>query len=156
MFLDAGFSMEELMDIPAGRRRKYHDDATVMVIILGLNQRTTKASTCIWFFLVDFVVLDSIHLVVFRFSAFCSLNFLVFSSPFVYKESNEQLLFYVFIICHKPICYYSIIQWFPPSTNKFVLYVEPFNRKSFLRFIYCFFTKLPSFLSHVMHNLTES
>ncbi|PON88316.1 Protein phosphatase [Trema orientale] len=43
----AGFSMEELMDIPAGRRRKYHDDVTVMVIILGSNQRTTKASTCI-------------------------------------------------------------------------------------------------------------
>ncbi|KAF4365095.1 hypothetical protein G4B88_018275 [Cannabis sativa] len=43
----AGFSMEELMDIPAGRRRKYHDDVTVMVINLGSNQRTTKASTCI-------------------------------------------------------------------------------------------------------------
>lgn len=41
----AGFSMEELMSIPAGRRRKYHDDVTVIVIILGTNQRTTKAST---------------------------------------------------------------------------------------------------------------
>ncbi|KAJ6382169.1 hypothetical protein OIU77_030761 [Salix suchowensis] len=41
----AGFSMEELMNIPAGRRRKYHDDVTVMVIILGINQRTSKAST---------------------------------------------------------------------------------------------------------------
>ncbi|XP_016648046.1 PREDICTED: probable protein phosphatase 2C 40 isoform X2 [Prunus mume] len=41
----AGFSMEELMNIPAGRRRKYHDDVTVIVIILGTNQRTTKAST---------------------------------------------------------------------------------------------------------------
>ncbi|XP_068333734.1 probable protein phosphatase 2C 40 [Pyrus communis] len=43
----AGFSMEELMNIPAGRRRKYHDDVTVMVIILGTNQRTTRASTCV-------------------------------------------------------------------------------------------------------------
>ncbi|CAN6551384.1 unnamed protein product [Malus baccata var. baccata] len=43
----AGFSMEELMNIPAGRRRKYHDDVTVMVIILGTNQRTTKATTCV-------------------------------------------------------------------------------------------------------------
>ncbi|VVA16795.1 PREDICTED: probable phosphatase 2C [Prunus dulcis] len=43
----AGFSMEELMNIPAGRRRKYHDDVTVIVIILGTNQRTTKASTCV-------------------------------------------------------------------------------------------------------------
>ncbi|XP_061349125.1 probable protein phosphatase 2C 40 isoform X2 [Gastrolobium bilobum] len=43
----AGFSMEELMSIPAGRRRKYHDDVTVIVIMLGMNQRTSKASTCI-------------------------------------------------------------------------------------------------------------
>lgn len=43
----AGFSMEELMSIPAGRRRKYHDDVTVIVITLGTNQRTSKASTCI-------------------------------------------------------------------------------------------------------------
>ncbi|XP_042036720.1 probable protein phosphatase 2C 40 [Salvia splendens] len=41
----AGFSMEELMSIPAGRRRKYHDDITVMVIVLGTNKRTSKAST---------------------------------------------------------------------------------------------------------------
>ncbi|KDP27788.1 hypothetical protein JCGZ_18868 [Jatropha curcas] len=40
----AGFSMEELMNIPAGRRRKYHDDVTVIVIVLGTNQRTSKAS----------------------------------------------------------------------------------------------------------------
>jgi pyruvate dehydrogenase phosphatase len=37
--------MEELMNIPAGRRRKYHDDVTLIVIILGANQRTSKAST---------------------------------------------------------------------------------------------------------------
>jgi len=43
----AGLSMEELVNIPAGRRRKYHDDVTVIVIILGMNQRTSKASTCI-------------------------------------------------------------------------------------------------------------
>lgn len=42
----AGFSKEELMNIPAGRRRKYHDDVTVIVLILGTNQRTSKASTC--------------------------------------------------------------------------------------------------------------
>ncbi|GKV31501.1 hypothetical protein SLEP1_g40187 [Rubroshorea leprosula] len=41
----AGFSKEELMNIPAGRRRKYHDDVTVIVIMLGTNQRTSKAST---------------------------------------------------------------------------------------------------------------
>ncbi|XP_055818309.1 probable protein phosphatase 2C 40 [Solanum dulcamara] len=41
----AGFSMEELMSIPAGRRRKYHDDITVIVVILGMNKRTSKAST---------------------------------------------------------------------------------------------------------------
>ncbi|CAI0467414.1 unnamed protein product [Linum tenue] len=41
----AGFSMEELMNIPAGRRRKYHDDVTIIVVILGTNQRTLKAST---------------------------------------------------------------------------------------------------------------
>ncbi|KAJ8539811.1 hypothetical protein K7X08_014063 [Anisodus acutangulus] len=43
----AGFSKEELMSIPAGRRRKYHDDVTVIVIILGMNKRTSKASTCL-------------------------------------------------------------------------------------------------------------
>ncbi|XP_038882459.1 probable protein phosphatase 2C 40 isoform X3 [Benincasa hispida] len=43
----AGFSKEELITIPAGRRRKYHDDVTVIVIILGTNQRTTRASTSI-------------------------------------------------------------------------------------------------------------
>lgn len=43
----AGFSMEELLNIPPGRRRKYHDDVTVIVIILGQKQRTSKASTCL-------------------------------------------------------------------------------------------------------------
>ncbi|KAK9671893.1 hypothetical protein RND81_12G062200 [Saponaria officinalis] len=43
----AGFTMEELMNIPPGRRRKYHDDVTVIVIILGSNKRTSKASTCL-------------------------------------------------------------------------------------------------------------
>ncbi|CAA2959602.1 probable phosphatase 2C 40 [Olea europaea subsp. europaea] len=43
----AGFSMEELMSIPAGRRRKYHDDVTVIVIMLGSNKSTSKASTCL-------------------------------------------------------------------------------------------------------------
>ncbi|XP_065863641.1 probable protein phosphatase 2C 40 [Euphorbia lathyris] len=41
----AGFTKEELMSVPAGRRRKYHDDVTVVVIVLGTNQRTSKAST---------------------------------------------------------------------------------------------------------------
>lgn len=35
------------MSIPAGRRRKYHDDVTVIVIVLGTNKRTSKASTFI-------------------------------------------------------------------------------------------------------------
>ncbi|KAL1806667.1 hypothetical protein ACET3Z_029735 [Daucus carota] len=43
----AGFSTEELMSIPPGRRRKYHDDVTVIVINLGINKRTSKASTCL-------------------------------------------------------------------------------------------------------------
>lgn len=41
----AGFSTEELMRVPAGRRRKYHDDVTIIVIILGNRQRTSTAST---------------------------------------------------------------------------------------------------------------
>ncbi|CAN8270212.1 unnamed protein product [Cochlearia groenlandica] len=40
-----GFTLEELMNVPAGRRRRYHDDVTVMVITLGTHQRTSKAST---------------------------------------------------------------------------------------------------------------
>ncbi|KAL3508084.1 hypothetical protein ACH5RR_033466 [Cinchona calisaya] len=43
----AGFTIEELISIPAGRRRKYHDDITVIVVILGMNKRTLKASTCL-------------------------------------------------------------------------------------------------------------
>ncbi|XP_047318326.1 probable protein phosphatase 2C 40 [Impatiens glandulifera] len=43
----AGFSAEELLSIPAGYRRNYHDDVTVIVIILGQHKRTTKASTCL-------------------------------------------------------------------------------------------------------------
>ncbi|XP_042498891.1 probable protein phosphatase 2C 40 [Macadamia integrifolia] len=42
---NAGFSTEDLLKIPAGRRRKYHDDVTVIVIILGNRQRTLTAST---------------------------------------------------------------------------------------------------------------
>ncbi|GAA0157488.1 protein phosphatase [Lithospermum erythrorhizon] len=43
----AGLTTEELMSIPAGRRRKYHDDVTAIVIILGTNKRTSKASICL-------------------------------------------------------------------------------------------------------------
>ncbi|CAH9102018.1 unnamed protein product [Cuscuta europaea] len=41
----AGISMEEMMSIPDGMRRKYHDDVTVIVIILGMEQLISKAST---------------------------------------------------------------------------------------------------------------
>ncbi|KAI4378924.1 hypothetical protein MLD38_016341 [Melastoma candidum] len=41
----AGLTLKELMDVPAGKRRNYHDDVTVVVIMLGMNQRTLKAST---------------------------------------------------------------------------------------------------------------
>lgn len=41
----AGMEMEQLMNIPVGRRRKYHDDVTVIIILLGKKQRTTTAST---------------------------------------------------------------------------------------------------------------
>ena len=39
-----GFTLEELMNVPAGWRRRYHDDVTVMVITFGTDQRTSKAS----------------------------------------------------------------------------------------------------------------
>ncbi|KAG9447366.1 hypothetical protein H6P81_013494 [Aristolochia fimbriata] len=42
---NAGFSTEELMRVPVGRRRKYHDDVTVIVIMLGNKQRMSTAST---------------------------------------------------------------------------------------------------------------
>ncbi|KAK4790499.1 hypothetical protein SAY86_017803 [Trapa natans] len=42
---NAGFSTEELFTIPLGRRRKYHDDVTVIVIMLGNKQQTSTAST---------------------------------------------------------------------------------------------------------------
>ncbi|WOL01799.1 putative protein phosphatase 2C 39 [Canna indica] len=42
---NSGLTTEELMNIPAGRRRKYHDDVTIIVIILGNKQRTSTAST---------------------------------------------------------------------------------------------------------------
>ncbi|MQL71491.1 hypothetical protein Taro_003775 [Colocasia esculenta] len=38
-------TVEELLRVPAGRRRKYHDDVTVIVILLGSDQRTSRAST---------------------------------------------------------------------------------------------------------------
>ncbi|CAD6263869.1 unnamed protein product [Miscanthus lutarioriparius] len=42
---EAALTAEELMRIPVGSRRKYHDDVTVIVIILGNAQRTMTAST---------------------------------------------------------------------------------------------------------------
>ncbi|KAJ4824548.1 hypothetical protein Tsubulata_027482 [Turnera subulata] len=42
---NAGFRAEDLMRIPAGRRRKYHDDVTIVVVMLGNKQRTSTAST---------------------------------------------------------------------------------------------------------------
>lgn len=44
---NAGKSAEALMSIPAGGRRKYHDDVTVIVINLGNKQQTSTASTSI-------------------------------------------------------------------------------------------------------------
>ncbi|CAL9180082.1 unnamed protein product [Musa hybrid cultivar] len=41
----AGLSLDDLLSIPAGMRRKYHDDVTVMVILLGTDSRTSTAST---------------------------------------------------------------------------------------------------------------
>ncbi|KAJ3697194.1 hypothetical protein LUZ61_000899 [Rhynchospora tenuis] len=42
----AALTVEELMNVPVGKRRKYHDDVTVIVILLGNNkQRTLTAST---------------------------------------------------------------------------------------------------------------
>uniref|UniRef100_A0A0E0H095 protein-serine/threonine phosphatase n=1 Tax=Oryza nivara TaxID=4536 RepID=A0A0E0H095_ORYNI len=40
---EAALTAEELMRIPVGSRRKYHDDVTVIVIILGNAQRTMTA-----------------------------------------------------------------------------------------------------------------
>ncbi|CAN6248464.1 unnamed protein product [Urochloa humidicola] len=42
---EAALTAEELMRIPVGSRRKYHDDVTVIVITLGNGQRTMTAST---------------------------------------------------------------------------------------------------------------
>jgi len=42
---EAALTAEELMRIPVGSRRKYHDDVTVVVITLGNAQRTMTAST---------------------------------------------------------------------------------------------------------------
>jgi len=36
---DLGFALEELTNIPVGRRRRYHDDVTIMVITLSNDQR---------------------------------------------------------------------------------------------------------------------
>ncbi|KAG8081825.1 hypothetical protein GUJ93_ZPchr0014g47202, partial [Zizania palustris] len=41
---EAALTDEELMRIPVGSRRKYHDDVTIIVIILGNAQRTMTAS----------------------------------------------------------------------------------------------------------------
>eukprot|EP00252_Welwitschia_mirabilis_P012815 TRINITY_DN2834_c1_g1_i1.p1 TRINITY_DN2834_c1_g1~~TRINITY_DN2834_c1_g1_i1.p1 ORF type:complete len:240 (-),score=50.27 TRINITY_DN2834_c1_g1_i1:445-1164(-) len=41
---NAGMNMEQLINIPVGRRRKYHDDVTVIVILLGQNNSTSTAS----------------------------------------------------------------------------------------------------------------
>lgn len=42
---EAALTAEELIRIPVGSRRKYHDDVTIIVIILGNAQRTMTAST---------------------------------------------------------------------------------------------------------------
>ncbi|CAI7747160.1 unnamed protein product [Closterium sp. NIES-53] len=41
----AGLGVEELRNIPSGRRRKYHDDVTVVITLLGPAARTSSAST---------------------------------------------------------------------------------------------------------------
>eukprot|EP00252_Welwitschia_mirabilis_P005244 TRINITY_DN1573_c0_g1_i8.p1 TRINITY_DN1573_c0_g1~~TRINITY_DN1573_c0_g1_i8.p1 ORF type:complete len:540 (+),score=136.96 TRINITY_DN1573_c0_g1_i8:690-2309(+) len=41
---NAGMSIEQLVSIPVGRRRKYHDDVTVIVIMLGKSHSTSTAS----------------------------------------------------------------------------------------------------------------
>lgn len=43
----ADLSVEDLMNVPAGRKRKYHDDVTVIVILLGNKLCTLTASTSI-------------------------------------------------------------------------------------------------------------
>ncbi|KAK1278370.1 putative protein phosphatase 2C 40 [Acorus gramineus] len=42
---NSGMTLEQLMGVPAGSRRKYHDDVTVIVILLGSQQRMSTAST---------------------------------------------------------------------------------------------------------------
>lgn len=42
IWLSAGMDLHELLDIPQGDRRKYHDDVTVMVI--SLEGRIWKSS----------------------------------------------------------------------------------------------------------------
>ncbi|BBM97973.1 pyruvate dehydrogenase phosphatase [Marchantia polymorpha subsp. ruderalis] len=43
--LNADITVEQLKTIPIGRRRKYHDDVTVIIIVLGTEFRTSSAST---------------------------------------------------------------------------------------------------------------
>ncbi|CAM8934634.1 unnamed protein product [Rhodiola kirilowii] len=42
-FQFAGMDLHELLDIPQGERRKYHDDVTVMVVV-SLEGRIWKSS----------------------------------------------------------------------------------------------------------------
>jgi serine/threonine protein phosphatase PrpC len=44
---NAGMSVDQLKEIPIGRRRKYHDDVTIIVISLGAQFPTSTASTIV-------------------------------------------------------------------------------------------------------------
>jgi hypothetical protein len=42
----AGLTVEQLKTVPSGRRRKYHDDITIVIIMLQPgNMKTSSAST---------------------------------------------------------------------------------------------------------------
>ncbi|XP_042439894.1 probable protein phosphatase 2C 40 [Zingiber officinale] len=43
----AGMNLDQLLNIPAGIRRKYHDDVSVVIVLLGAHNQTSTASTCL-------------------------------------------------------------------------------------------------------------
>ncbi|KAG6477946.1 hypothetical protein ZIOFF_061378 [Zingiber officinale] len=42
-----GMNLDQLLNIPAGIRRKYHDDVSVVIVLLGAHNQTSTASTCL-------------------------------------------------------------------------------------------------------------
>lgn len=64
-WLIVGITLEQLQAIPIGRRRKFHDDVTIIVIDLGSDYHTAKASTFSWqdfIFIFKNIIFFLVHL----------------------------------------------------------------------------------------------